>query len=62
LHVRPARQVSFAQQRCMTSPQATHEFMWQTVFGAVQPTPPPQHAWPIAPQAPPMQLPFMHVP
>jgi hypothetical protein len=35
-------------------------FVWQTVLGAVQPTPPPQHGWPAPPHVP--QLPFMHVP
>ena len=40
------------QQGCPDPPQATHEPAEQMVDGAVQPTPPVQHASPSLPHAP----------
>jgi hypothetical protein len=43
-------------------PQPTQAPAWHAVKGAVQPTPPPQQASPMAPHAPLLHPPFEHVP
>jgi hypothetical protein len=50
------------QQGCPMPPQLTHAFPLHTENGAVQPTPPAQHASPKRPQVPPWQPPFEHAP
>jgi hypothetical protein len=43
-------------------PQATQAPAWHALNGAVQPTPPPQHASPMPPHEPPPHAPMLQVP
>jgi len=51
------------QQRSPEPPHDTHTLLRHRLRGTVQPTPSPQQAWPISPQAPPWHPPPVpHVP
>jgi len=62
LQTLPVRHTSLLQQRWPRSPHAAQTLLRQSVYGAVQSTLLPQHAWPAFPHVPPWQPPPVQVP